>query len=155
MDLVLWRHAEAHELSEHQQDDLARPLTARGSKQAQRMGAWLEQHMPAETRILCSPALRCTSTADTLRRRFKVCSELAPDQDDVALLELANWPEAKQAVLIIGHQPTLGLVVGRLLGWQGHVLSVRKGSVWWLRSRLRLGQRQTVVHCVQTPDMIW
>ena len=47
-DLLLWRHAEALELpfddalqpGEWAALDMARPLTARGEKQAQRMGAW-------------------------------------------------------------------------------------------------------------------
>ena len=38
MDLILWRHAEAHEGSEGQ-DDLTRALTPRGEKQAARMAA--------------------------------------------------------------------------------------------------------------------
>ncbi|MEY2783127.1 MAG: Phosphohistidine phosphatase SixA, partial [Pseudomonadota bacterium] len=41
MDLILWRHAEAHEavLGE---DDMQRVLTPRGRKQAERMAVWLE-----------------------------------------------------------------------------------------------------------------
>ena len=38
MDLILWRHAEAFELRE-ETDDLARALTAKGERQAQRMPA--------------------------------------------------------------------------------------------------------------------
>jgi phosphohistidine phosphatase len=155
MDLILWRHAEALDITENQPSDLARQLTPRGMKQAQRMGKWLEQHLPSETRILCSPAQRCVETVQALGRKYKVHEELAPDQDDIALLQLAQWPDAKQPLLIVGHQPTLGYTVARLLGWSGHELSVRKGAVWWLRSRVRQGERQTVVHCVQTPDMVW
>jgi phosphohistidine phosphatase len=32
--------------------------------------------------------------------------------------------------------------------------TVRKGAVWWLRSRLRDGVRQTVVVTVQNPDLL-
>ena len=39
MDLILWRHAEAHEGQEGE-DDLLRRLTPRGEKQAARMAAW-------------------------------------------------------------------------------------------------------------------
>jgi phosphohistidine phosphatase len=155
MDLILWRHAEAHDITDTQPSDLARQLTPRGLKQAQRMSLWLEQHMPQEVRILCSPAQRCIDTVQPLKRKYKICPELAPDQNDVALLQVAQWPDAKLPVLIIGHQPTLGHTTARLLGWSGHELSIRKGSLWWLRSRLRQGVRQTVVHCVQTPDMVW
>ena len=33
-------------------------------------------------------------------------------------------------------------------------LSVRKGSVWWLRSRQRDGLAQTVLMCVQSPEFL-
>jgi phosphohistidine phosphatase len=68
---------------------------------------------------------------------------------------LAQWPQARSPVLVIGHQPTLGQVVAQVLGCTGHDFSVRKGSVWWLRSRHRMEEEQHLIHCVQSPDMLW
>ena len=42
MDLIFWRHAEAENRREGQ-DDLERALTHKGERQAQRMAAWLNQ----------------------------------------------------------------------------------------------------------------
>jgi phosphohistidine phosphatase len=56
-------------------------------------------------------------------------------------------------VLIVGHQPTLGLLAARLLTGQDQPWSVRKGAVWWLRSREREGDEQVVLHAVMPPDM--
>ena len=42
MDLILWRHAEALEMREIQ-DDLDRALTSKGERQAHRVAAWLNQ----------------------------------------------------------------------------------------------------------------
>ena len=50
MDLILWRHADAADESPSG-DDLERPLTARGERQAARMATWLNQHLPATTRV--------------------------------------------------------------------------------------------------------
>jgi phosphohistidine phosphatase len=155
MDLLLWRHAEAWDASEDQPEDMLRPLSPRGIKQAQRMAKWLDQHLPEGVRILSSPALRCESTVAALRRKYKLCPELAPDGDAQALLALAQWPDARTPVLIVGHQPTLGQVAAKLLGMPTQGLSVRKGSVWWLRNRMRLDAQSTVLHCVQSPDMLW
>ena len=155
MDLLLWRHAEAFDANADQPDDMLRPLTPRGMKQAQRMAKWLDQHLPDGTRILCSPALRCESTAAALGRKYKLCPELAPTGDAAALLALAQWPQARTPVLVIGHQPTLGQVAAQLLQAQGQSLSVRKGAVWWLRHRTRIDATTTLVHCVQSPDMLW
>ncbi|MBS7806689.1 histidine phosphatase family protein [Variovorax sp. PCZ-1] len=155
MDLLLWRHAEAYDANEDQPDDLLRPLTPRGLKQAQRMAKWLELHMPEGVRILCSPAVRCESTVAALRRKYKICPELSPDGNARALIELANWPEARMPVLVVGHQPILGQVITQVLNMPEQNLSVRKGAVWWLRSRMRLDTQHTLVHCVQSPDLLW
>jgi phosphohistidine phosphatase len=155
MDMLLWRHAEALEPAEAQFDDLKRPLSPRGLKQAQRMAKWLDEHMPDGVRILSSPALRCETTVMTLKRKYKIYPELGPQADVASVLELVNWPHAKAPVLLVGHQPVLGQVIAQLLGWPEHGLSVRKGGVWWLRHRVRLDEYSTLVHCVQSPDLIW
>jgi phosphohistidine phosphatase len=155
MDMLLWRHAEALDATPAQPDDLLRPLSPRGVKQSLRMAKWLDQHMPEGVRILCSPALRCESTVMALKRKYKVCPELAPDGDIQSLLALAHWPDAKTPVLLVGHQPILGQTIAHLLGWPTHNMSVRKGSVWWLRNRVRLDEQSTLIHCVQSPDLLW
>jgi phosphohistidine phosphatase len=153
MDLILWRHAEAIE-SGADLDDLARPLTSRGERQAARMAAWLNQHLPATTRILASPARRTQQTALALERKFRTLPALAPDATVAAVLEAARWPDAKEPVLVIGHQPTLGLVAAQLLSGTEQPWAVKKGAVWWLRSREREGEGQVVLVNVISPDQV-
>jgi phosphohistidine phosphatase len=50
VDLILWRHAEALEMREVQ-DDLDRALTPKGERQALRMAEWLNLN-PAVTPML-------------------------------------------------------------------------------------------------------
>lgn len=153
MDLILWRHAEAGEPRDGL-DDLARPLTGKGERQAARMADWLNRQLPATTRVLSSPAKRCQQTAAALDRKFKTVAALAPGETVDALLQAVRWPEAREPVLVIGHQPTLGLTAAYLLGSQPMPWSVRKGSVWWLRVRERLGQQQVVLHAVVSPELV-
>lgn len=153
MDLVLWRHAEAVELQDGCQDH-DRALTARGYKQAARMASWLDRQLPENTRILSSPARRCEDTARRLDRKFKLSSELAPEATAAQMLQLVQWPVAKTTVLVVGHQPMLGQAVAQLLGLQASECAIKKGAVWWLRSRERDGQRQTVLVTVQSADML-
>ena len=153
MDLVLWRHAEAIDL-DLVGDDMARYLTARGEKQATRMAAWLDRHLPDGARVLASSALRAEQTAHALGRKVKVHAALAPLGTPEQLLELVQWPHAKGCVVVVGHQPTLGQVLARLLGLQEDACAVKKGSVWWLRYRERDGIGQTTVVSVQTPDLL-
>lgn len=157
MDLILWRHAEA-EVAQEGEDDLSRALTKKGERQAARMAAWLDRHLPEGTRVLVSPAVRTQQTVAPLGRKFKLRDELVPETTVDDVLGLLKWqevtgPQIKGSVLLVGHQPYLGQVVAKLLGIQEHHCPVRKGGVWWLRTRVRDGQLQTVLLTVACPEL--
>ena len=156
MDLILWRHAEAEESPADAQggSDLERSLTPRGEKQAARMAAWLDRQLPERARILVSPARRCEQTALALGRKYKIRAELGPDAPLSQLLELVQWPVNKLPILVVGHQPTLGQTIAQLLGLQESECAVKKGALWWLRTREREGGLQTVVVTVQSPELL-
>ena len=154
MDLILWRHAEAFDPVEGE-DDLLRRLTPKGEKHAARMAHWLDQQLPEGTRILCSPAVRTEQTVKALKRKYKVRDALSPGASVQDLLETSGWPEVKYPVLLVGHQPSLGLLVSHVLGMGDVPCSIRKGAVWWLRSRQREGQSHpAVILAVTTPDKL-
>jgi phosphohistidine phosphatase len=153
MDLVLWRHADAHDWVPGC-NDLERSLTPRGEKQAARMASWLDRQLPEGARVLVSPARRTEQTALALGRKYKLRDELAPDGSVAQLLELVQWPQAKTTTLIVGHQPMLGQAIAQLLGMQASDCAVRKGAVWWLRHRQRDGVAQTVLLTVQSPEVL-
>ncbi len=153
MDLLLWRHAEAHE-AQPGGDDLARALTPRGEKQAARMGAWLDRQLPEGARILASPARRTEQTAMALGRKYKLREELGPEATVEQLLQLVQWPDGRGVTVVVGHQPVLGQTIARLLAIHGSECSVKKGAVWWLRHRLRDGVSQTTLVSVQSPDVL-
>jgi phosphohistidine phosphatase len=158
MDLILWRHAEAHALPEEQaadpQADLQRALTSKGERQAQRMAEWLNRRLPESTRILVSPAVRTQQTALALARPFRTVKALAPDAPAEAVLQAARWPDASEPVLIVGHQPTLGAVAARLLAGLDHSWAIKKAGVWWLRSRQRGEDAGVVLQAVQTVEFL-
>ncbi|MDD2712054.1 MAG: histidine phosphatase family protein [Simplicispira sp.] len=154
MDLILWRHAEAHEAKEGE-DDLQRPLTARGEKQAARMSAWLERQLPQGLRVVSSPARRTEQTVRALDRKYKLRAELLPGGTPQELLELVQWPQGRGAVLVVGHQPVLGQTIAQLLGLPSADCAVRKGAVWWLRQRQRPEQEpEIIVMAVQAADFL-
>lgn len=153
MDLILWRHAEAFEMREVQ-DDLDRALTPKGERQAQRMATWLNRQLPANTRVLVGPARRAQQTAAALERKARVVEGLGPMGTVDFLLQAARWPDAREGVLVVGHQPTLGQAAAYLLAGQTNPWPLRKGAVWWLRSREREGRLQVVLHAVMSPDLL-
>lgn len=150
MDLLLWRHAEA----EDGIPDLKRKLTKRGEKQAQQMAEWLRQNAPKNLRILVSPAIRCQQTAQALGRPFETDRRLGTDSDVSHLLAAISWPDGgkqgvgPKAVLVVGHQPTLGQTAALLLSGVEANWTIKKGALWWFTNRTRQGESQTVLRAV-------
>lgn len=150
MDLILWRHAEAADSI----PDQARELTAKGVKQAEKIAAFLRQYLPAETRILVSPATRTRQTVAALTEHFTLAPTIAPGASAHAVLHAARWPDAGGTVLVVGHQPTLGAVAAQLLNSADASLSIKKGALWWFSHREREGMAQTTLRLVITPDFL-
>jgi len=150
MDLILWRHADA----EDGVPDTARKLTSKGEKQAKQMAAWLKSHLPKDARVLVSPARRAQQTAQALTDDFQTVKEIGVGADATAILVAAGWPDAKGAVVIVGHQPTLGRVAALLLAGAEEDWGVKKGGVWWLSNRVRQDERQTVLRAVMSPEFL-
>ena len=153
MDLILWRHAEAEE-AQAGMSDLERALTAKGQKQARRMGQWLDSQLPDSCRILCSPALRTLQTAEALGRKFKIHSDLAPGADPSDILKAANGPGNKDAVLVVGHQPTLGQAASLLLTGDDLEWDIRKASAWWFAQRDPGNAASVYLKAVMAADLV-
>ena len=150
MDLILWRHADAHP----GEADLERALTGKGRRQAASMAVWLEKHLPDSTKILASPAVRSVETASALGRKFKIIPKLAPGAQVASILAAASWPDSRQPVLIIGHQPALGRLASLLLFGVEQDLSIRKGAAWWLTNRSREDNHITTLRAAICPDYL-
>lgn len=155
MDLILWRHADAGTGSEGPEDVL-RPLSAKGEIQAERMADWLNLKLPETTKIFVSPAMRTQQTAKALKRKFRTEELLSPERSFEEALECCGFPGGKQAALLIGHQPTLGLIASRLLfGYaQTSAMSITKGAVVWLRHREKHGDQEVVLRAYMSPEFI-
>jgi phosphohistidine phosphatase len=150
MDLILWRHADAEDGS----PDLARELTAKGHKQAAAMARWLSIHLPKDVRTLVSPAIRARQTAEALTRDYASVEEIGTGASYAAVLSAAGWPEHKGAVLVVGHQPTLGQVAAYLITNEPADWNIKKGAIWWFTCRKRSDQGQVVLRAVMSPELV-
>jgi phosphohistidine phosphatase len=151
MDLLLWRHAEAEEAST---DDLNRRLTERGERQARSMAQWIRNHQPKDLRIVVSPAVRCQQTAQALKLPFETVRKLGPDACVSELMAATGWPAAQGAVLVVGHQPTLGRMAALLLAGHEADWTIKKGALWWLTNRVRRSETQTVLRAVIPSELL-
>ncbi len=150
MDLILWRHAEA----EDGVPDLARALSDKGRAQAAAMARWLAPRLPVPAAILVSPARRAQETALALKRAIETRPELGPGADPAQVLKAAGWPKAKGAVVVVGHQPTLGEVASLVLAGVAAPWGVKKAGVWWLTHRVRDDEAQTLLRVVLAPEFL-
>lgn len=150
MDLLLWRHADAAD----GMPDLTRALTMKGMRQAERMAHWLDDHAPRELRVLVSPATRAQQTASAWTRKYDTCNELSTSATVADALAAAGWPEAGGAVMLVGHQPTLGRLASLLLRGEEEDLPFKKGALWWFQLREREGEQQVVLKTVMSADML-
>lgn len=144
MELLLWRHAEA----EDGPDDLSRRLTERGRRQAKAMGDWIRANQPKDMQIVVSPAVRTQQTAEALGLPFTINRKIGPDTCVSELIAASGWPTAPGAVLIVGHQPSLGRLASLLLAGQEADWSIKKGALWWITNRVRRGEPQTVLRAM-------
>lgn len=148
MDLILWRHADAAD----GQPDSARPLTEKGREQSRAMARWLDTRLPKNLRILVSPALRAQETAQALEREFETSDAIAVGQSASTILAASGWPDSDRAVMIVGHQPTLGELAAELLSGRASPWHLAKGAVWWIRHRRGSERSGAVLRLAINPD---
>lgn len=150
MDLLLWRHAEAVDSI----PDNLRELTERGHKQASKMAKWLEANRPKRLRVMVSPTMRTRQTAAAFTDDFEIITALSPMHGVSDILAATGWPDGRGAVLVVGHQPTLGRLASLLLSGEEDDWSVKKGALWWFTNRVRNDETQTVLRTVISPDLL-
>lgn len=159
-NIILWRHAEAAEALDG--DDMARALTNKGQLQAKRIARWLKQHLPEDTLILSSAALRAFQTAQALNKfnsgKINVYSVLNPEASLQEIIVFLARFDAKNNLLLVGHQPLLGRLAGHLLEMDMDSINIKKGAIWWLRLETNLANlmqplRYEIVS-VQTPSLV-
>jgi phosphohistidine phosphatase len=114
--------------------DTARPLSEKGHHQAQQVAQFLNEHPSRPKIILTSTARRAAETAQPIAELLGIecipCGWARPGMPpDEALQELQPYNQFKE-VLLVGHQPDLGMLAARLLGLpQPARIHVRKASL--------------------------
>lgn len=135
MELILWRHAEAEPHVPDPAGDPLRALTAKGARHASRVGAWLDRQLPAQCRVLASPAVRCVQTAEALGRKFTTVDALGTESTPQRILEACGWPHARHPTVVVGHNPLLGQVAALIFSGAAHDWKIKKASVFWIASK--------------------
>lgn len=134
MDLFLLRHADALDSAP---SDMERPLSEKGHLQAAKVARYLAKAPLKPALILSSPALRTLETAQVVARALALdmlpCTWAEPGMHpEDAIDELKAFRDSGP-VLLVGHQPDLGLLAARLLSYHyPERLPVSKASLMHL-----------------------
>jgi len=132
MDLFLIRHAHAVDGDGMRDDD--RPLSKDGRKQALDVGGALAKQKVRFGRIVTSPLVRAVETAELVAvtlgfdGQLDVHDAMRPDGSWKHLLrEVLEGHDGAGALALVGHEPTVGHYLSKLLHQKG--LSMSKGAV--------------------------
>jgi phosphohistidine phosphatase len=121
MRLFFMRHAQAAEREAWDGEENDRPLTADGILATQKAAASLAGIGLRIELVLTSPLARAMTTAAIVGAALKpprqpvADDRLSPGFDSDALDELLDEHEGTESILLVGHEPDLGLVVGELV----------------------------------------
>ncbi len=137
MNLYLLRHGLAADRGARYPDDSLRPLTPEGRRKMRRIAAGMRALDLEFDALLSSPYLRARQTAEIAAAAFRaadklqLADELAPDGDARRLIALLQDKHAAaENVLLVGHEPYLGHLIGVLLaGKAGLPVGLKKGGL--------------------------
>ena len=133
MNLYVMRHAHAMKTDDWRGPDSTRPLTERGHTAAQAAALGLKRSAPQITCVLTSPYTRALETAQIAAAALDTpiikTESLEPVFDITRLadvLEESNWAHD---VLLVGHQPSLSIVLTALTGLSLDETDLKKAAV--------------------------
>ncbi len=133
-ELYLIRHGVAEERGDAWPDDSKRPLTDAGATRVRRSMRGLAEAGVAFDVVLTSPLVRARQTADVVAGAFDprppviVTDSLAPGGAYGAVLADVEKHAKRGRVALVGHEPDLGELTGRLLGAR-QAIEYKKGAV--------------------------
>ena len=88
--------------------------------------------MARNRRPYCGVARKITLNHREQPLKFKVAEFLGVDSTVEIIAKNVMNNDSSKTLLLVGHQPNLGLFIAKLLGMNEHACAVKKGAVWWL-----------------------
>jgi phosphohistidine phosphatase len=134
MEIWLLRHAAAEDRAESGRD-ADRALSEEGHRRAREVARGLAELEPGIELILTSPYRRARQTAEPVARALRLTSTLRetqalePSSDPEEILGEVR-SESAQVILLVGHEPHLGALLGRLVsGRPGLEIPMKKAAL--------------------------
>ena len=132
MELLLIRHGKAEDY--HPFGDSARPLTAKGIRQAQKAGAFCTLVNWLPELVLTSPYVRAQETANHFCTAANLANSVIQGwlscgmSPQLALSELSAFNDFNR-IAIVGHEPDFSCLIQTLLGANAGTIEIKKASL--------------------------
>jgi len=156
LHLHLLRHADAGDPEAWRGDDAARPLSAKGEAQAERLGAFLAGAGFRTDAVISSPKVRARRTAEivaeAVRATVRLDDRLAGGFDPAtvdAILADAGDPDRP---VLVGHDPDFSSLLGWLAGTDA--LTMKKGAFARLDVRGPVANGRGTLRWLVPPDLL-
>lgn len=133
-ELYLIRHGLAAERGDNYPDDTKRPLTNEGVQKLRREAKALIALDLTFDVILTSPLVRTRQTAEIIGAAFRNAPpvvnmpSLVPGGTHNAIIEELTKQHRRHRIALVGHEPGLGELAGRLIGLR-KPLEFKKGAI--------------------------
>jgi phosphohistidine phosphatase len=155
LELYLLRHAHAGNASEWRGDDSLRPLSAKGRRQAEKLGHYLVDLRFEPDSILTSPKLRALETAqlvgDALGLGVTTDERLASGLD-LDVLENVLASDGGWRVMLVGHDPDFSELAATLVG--AGYLPLKKAALARIDLTLPLAPGSGTLRWMLPPDAV-
>ena len=156
MTVYFLRHANAGQKRLNPKADVKRPLDAEGIEQCRYVGRLLNAMDTHVDLILSSPLKRATQTASMVgneiayEQKIELTPALAPGGDYKDFLALLRRNGRLEAVMVVGHNPTMSRFLSLLVGANDRAIEMKKGSV----ARVEIGPKRAVLNWLVTPRLV-
>jgi phosphohistidine phosphatase len=116
------RHGIAVEPDKWAGRDFDRPLTREGIERMEREASAIADLSLKLDTIVTSPLLRARQTAEIVADRLKLRDDIVRDErladgfDARRLSEILAEHDKAEAIMLVGHEPTMSATVGRIIG---------------------------------------
>lgn len=151
----LLRHAHAGDAFKWIGDDDLRPLTDKGRKQSQRLGAFLERHGVRPDVIVTSPKVRAAQTAEivagALGMTVKTDRRLGEGFGQRELWALLDETGARE-IMVVGHDPDFSSLLAYLVDTAG--IRLKKGALATVELHTKLGDGEGELRWLVPPDLL-
>lgn len=140
MDLYVLRHGKAEAFPSPGMRDADRPLTRQGRDEMQRIASWMIRNRCRFDLIATSPLKRSEESAEIIADVYHcpgdlvIWEELSPGMDFSRLMEQIASCDDLSSLLIIGHEPSLSVCIGRIISGGGSAeIQLKKGGLARIR----------------------